>query len=178
MPTPSTSSKNTIEALTKLPKHWIDHLELQRFYEDARARTDFFGALPVLNADSEAKLDAIFSSVRQTYGGSYLNQSVLEAARAYFYQIITGHPLRDGNKRTAVLVLLRFLYLNDVWLRLSEAEMYQLAVLVAENPDDLEYREIRKRIESILQLHAFDRKKTRRASFIVNLKWFFQQKFR
>ena len=60
-----------------------------------------------------------------------LNQTILDAAAAYFNQLIRGHPFRNGNKRMAVLFTHYFLLAHGVDFTLSYNELFYFAVTVA-----------------------------------------------
>lgn len=47
--------------------------------------------------------------------------------------MIANHPFRDGNKRTAVVLLYAFLRANDNDLTLTDEELFELAIGVAEH---------------------------------------------
>lgn len=47
--------------------------------------------------------------------------------------MISNHPFRDGNKRTAVVLLYAFLRANDHDLTLADDELFELAIGVAEH---------------------------------------------
>ncbi len=55
----------------------------------------------------------------------------ISSAASLFYDIIMDHPLVDGNKRSAVLMLNAYLFRNGYSLRGIE-ELYELAIKVAE----------------------------------------------
>ena len=80
--------------------------------------------------DSE-KLDGILNSVSQTFGKKFLNPTVLDAAAAYFNQIVRGHPFRNGNKRIAVLFTHVFLLFHNLDFTLNYRRMWYFAMLVA-----------------------------------------------
>lgn len=46
--------------------------------------------------------------------------------------MIANHPFRDGNKRTAVVLLYAFLRANDHDLTLTDDQIFRLAVATAE----------------------------------------------
>lgn len=54
-----------------------------------------------------------------------------EKAAAIFCMTIRGHKFGNGNKRTAVVLLLGLLFVNDKWVTFSWAELYELAMEVA-----------------------------------------------
>ena len=47
--------------------------------------------------------------------------------------MIANHPFRDGNKRTAVVLLYAFLRVNEHDLTLTDDELFELAIGVAEH---------------------------------------------
>src|SRR5574341_1451092 len=52
-------------------------------------------------------------------------------AAAYGYGLVTTHPYRDGNKRTAFLTMVTFLGLNGSGLEAPEDEVVTIMVAVA-----------------------------------------------
>jgi len=72
------------------------------------------------------------------YGGD-LHQT----AAQYCYSLSHNHPFIDGNKRVAAAVMLIFLALNQVYLRLTSAQLYQWTMAIATSQlsrDDLAER--------------------------------------
>lgn len=57
--------------------------------------------------------------------------TILEKAIALFHSLNSNHPFHDGNKRTAIIALDDFLVANGYIQGLSNAEIYDLAILVA-----------------------------------------------
>jgi death-on-curing family protein len=57
--------------------------------------------------------------------------TLLEKAVAFFHSLNSNHPFHDGNKRTAIIALDDFLVANGYIQDLSNAEIYDLAILVA-----------------------------------------------
>lgn len=53
---------------------------------------------------------------------SYENAGLPELAAAYAFGLAKNHPFIDGNKRTALLALYTFLYINGVDFIVPEAE--------------------------------------------------------
>lgn len=87
------------------------------------------GNLGFLN---ENLLDSAIGAVKQTYGGNFLNKFPHEMASTYMFSICKNHAFLDGNKRTAVSTLLTFLDMNNYTLNLSESELYNISIKVAE----------------------------------------------
>jgi death on curing protein len=114
-----------------IPKYWLTLADCERLFSDFKGLIDFDEPIPPFNTRFYGRLEAILESVRQTYGGKFLNSSVVEAAAAYLNQLIRGHPFRNGNKRLAVMFTHNFLLKNGLDFVLSSKELFAFAVVVA-----------------------------------------------
>lgn len=77
-------------------------------------------------------LQSALGNVEASFGGQFLHGTKFEMAAAYLYGICRNHPFVDGNKRSALACALAFLEFNDVTIRGSEDELYDLVIGVAE----------------------------------------------
>ncbi|MDP9191882.1 MAG: type II toxin-antitoxin system death-on-curing family toxin [Acidobacteriota bacterium] len=77
-------------------------------------------------------LQSALGNVEATFGGQFLNETLFEMAAAYLYSICRNHPFLDGNKRTALACALTFLRLNNVGVKSSQDDLYDLVIGVAE----------------------------------------------
>jgi len=59
-------------------------------------------------------LDAAVAMPRQRFDGEYLHEDIAAMAAAYLFHIAQNHPFLDGNKRSAVMAALIFLYVNGI----------------------------------------------------------------
>lgn len=50
--------------------------------------------------------------------------------------MIKNHPFQNGNKRIAMTTLFYALYINDLWIKVTNQELYNFAVWIAESPRD------------------------------------------
>ncbi len=64
------------------------------------------------------------------YYNSLYQKNEIEQIISIFYDLITLHPLIDGNKRTAVLFLLETIKLLDKKLKLNEEELYLFTISI------------------------------------------------
>jgi prophage maintenance system killer protein len=71
---------------------------------------------------------ACLCGVYQTFGGEELYPDLELKAARLFYTIIKNHPLLNGNKRVASLVLYEFLTRQGIFLQNAEAALARLAV--------------------------------------------------
>ncbi|EKD47962.1 MAG: hypothetical protein ACD_65C00196G0006 [uncultured bacterium] len=69
----------------------------------------------------------------QTFDKKSLYQGLLEKASILFYLMIKNHPFQNGNKRIAVTTLLVFLSMNGKWIKISNQELYNFAIWVAQS---------------------------------------------
>lgn len=90
---------------------------------------------PVADVDQHA-INILNSSIQQpfaSYGGKYLYWYLHHRAAVLFYMLIKNHPLKNGNKRTAVVLTVVFLILNNKMLTISPDKLYDLACIVAKS---------------------------------------------
>ena len=67
----------------------------------------------------------------QTFYGQDLFPDPYDKAVRYFFGFATNQVFLDGNKRTAAMVTLVFLALNDVELDITDLDLYDLCMQVA-----------------------------------------------
>lgn len=78
-------------------------------------------------------LDLLISAVARpqtTFGGLDLYKDIFLKGAAFIQSLILNHPFTDGNKRTAIVSVARFLYINGYILNLKEDEVINLALNV------------------------------------------------
>ena len=117
--------------LLQIPKNWLTLVDSRILFETFRKRIGEEEPIPEFETRFRGKLEGILESVRQSYSGEFLNPTVMEAAAAYFNQIIRGHPFRNGNKRMGVLFTHFFLLNHDIDLTLYYNELFNFAIMVA-----------------------------------------------
>lgn len=81
----------------------------------------------LLNAD---QLESALARPRNA--AAYEDADLPGQAATLFWGMTSNHPFRDGNKRTAVVLLYAFLRANDHDLTLTDDELFQMAVAVAD----------------------------------------------
>lgn len=77
------------------------------------------------------RLEAAIATQTQNVFGEELYVSIVDKAAAIIRGIIADHPFVDGNKRTAMLVGLTLLELNDVDFTAKPGEIEDFAVEIA-----------------------------------------------
>ncbi len=76
-------------------------------------------------------LESAVATPRQTMLGEELYPDVVSKAAILLYLLIKNHPFVDGNKRTGLLCLLRFLAVNGFALDVADDDLYQFTLDVA-----------------------------------------------
>jgi death on curing protein len=77
-------------------------------------------------------LESAVSMPQATFGGQPLHNDVFEMAAAYLYHIVQNHPFADGNKRAGAAAALVFLDLNNVKMALTDDELFDHVIQVAQ----------------------------------------------
>ncbi len=117
--------------LLKSPRYWLNLVDCEELFQNYKNLLAQEEPIPPFNQRFKGKLEGILGSVSQTFNGTHLNKTVLDAAAAYFNQLVRGHAFENGNKRCAVLYTHWFLLMNGVEFTLTAKEMYVFAVTVA-----------------------------------------------
>ena len=76
-------------------------------------------------------LESALARPRNLYEYSDPQPSLAEIAASYGYGIARNHVFVDGNKRTALVVCVHFLYINNVELDVSNTEIYLIFLKLA-----------------------------------------------
>jgi death-on-curing protein len=83
-------------------------------------------------------LDSALARPKTTLFGEFAYPSIELMAAAMHQSLVKNHPLIDGNKRTAWLLLVTFLLLNDFDLEMTADEGMNFTLGVAESRYDIE----------------------------------------
>lgn len=88
-------------------------------------------------------LESCLAAPLQTFSGKDLYSSFFDKAAILFYLMVKNHPFQNGNKRIAVTTLFYAFYTNDLWIEVTNQELYNFAVWVAGSPRDAKEEVIR-----------------------------------
>ncbi len=91
--------------------------------------------IPSFQLHATPLLESSLGTPKQTYGGKDLYATLIDKAIILYFSLIKNHPFQNGNKRIATTSLLVFLWINDYWLKVSDEELAQWAIDVAEFKD-------------------------------------------
>lgn len=108
--------------------------------------------IPPFETRFPQKLESCLETPFQTFGKKPLYRSFLKKSAVLFYLLIKNHPFQNGNKRIAVTSVLIFLKKNGHWLKVSNQELYNFSIWVAQSPPSVRTETI-EAIEKFFQQH-------------------------
>jgi death-on-curing protein len=79
----------------------------------------------------EGLLESALAQPQVSFGGEYMHEDIFEMASAYGFHICKNHPFFDGNKRTALVAMYTFLYVNGYRLQADKKALYAVMVDIA-----------------------------------------------
>jgi death-on-curing protein len=92
-------------------------------------------------ADGIRDLGLLQSALAQppaAFGGRFLQGDVYAMAAAYLFHLVQNHPFVDGNKRVGAVAALVFLKLNGQDVSMTNTELVDLVLAVAQGQKDKE----------------------------------------
>lgn len=81
-------------------------------------------------------LESALAQPEASFGGDYVHQDIFHMAAAYGYHICQNHPFFDGNKRTALIAMYMFLYVNGHRLMAGKKNLFAVMMGVAQGQID------------------------------------------
>lgn len=93
----------------------------------------------------EGLLESALAQPQASFGGEYVHAGIFEMAAAYGFHICKNHPFYDGNKRTALVAIYTFLYVNGYRLQADKKSLYAVMIDLANGK--LEKEELAKFLE-------------------------------
>lgn len=106
-------------------------------YKLAKIQMEWDEPIPDFGTRFPGVLESCLASAFQTYAKKELYPTLTDKSAILFYLMVKNHPFLNGNKRIAVTTLFTFLYLNNKWLGVTNDQLYQFAVWVAESQAQL-----------------------------------------
>ena len=105
-------------------------------FKVAQERFEYNEPIPEFKTRFPNILESCLAAPLQTFGGKNLYPTFYDKTAILFYLMIKNHPFQNGNKRIAITTLMYALYKNNLWLKVSNQQLYNFAVWVAESPRD------------------------------------------
>lgn len=80
----------------------------------------------------KALLESALAQPEASFGGEYVHSTIFEMAAAYGFHICQNHPFFDGNKRTSLIAMYTFLYVNGFQLKSDKKSLFALIIDLAD----------------------------------------------
>ncbi len=105
---------------------FLDKETLLIFHKDQLER---YGGKRGLRDDG--LLESALAQPQASFDGEYVHQDLFHMAAAYGFHICQNHPFFDGNKRTALIAMYMFLYVNGYKVVADKKSLYALIMDLA-----------------------------------------------
>jgi death on curing protein len=80
----------------------------------------------------ENLLESSLALPEASFGGEYVHEDLFHMAAAYGYHLCLNHPFYDGNKRTALIAMYIFLYVNGYQLVADKKSLFAIMMDLAQ----------------------------------------------
>ena len=79
----------------------------------------------------EGLLESALAQLQASFEGEYVHDSIFKMVAAYGFHICRNHPFFDGNKRTALVAIYTFLFVNGHRLQADKKSLYAVMIDLA-----------------------------------------------
>ena len=79
----------------------------------------------------EKLLESAMAQPEASFEGEYVHQDLFHMAAAYGFHICQNHPFYDGNKRTALIAMYTFLYVNGYQIVADKKSLFAVMMDLA-----------------------------------------------
>ena len=79
----------------------------------------------------EHLLESALAQPEASFGGEYVHKDLFQMAAAYGYHLCQNHPFYDGNKRTALIAMYTFLYVNGFQINADKKSLFAIMMDLA-----------------------------------------------
>ncbi len=105
---------------------FLDKNTILAFHQD---QIETYGGSPGIR--DEGLLDSALAQPEASFGGEYVHEDIFEMTAAYGFHICQNHPFYDGNKRTALIAMYTFLYVNGYRLKADKKSLFAIVIDLA-----------------------------------------------
>lgn len=79
----------------------------------------------------ESLLESALAQPEANFGGDYVHTDIFHMAAAYGFHICQNHPFFDGNKRTALIAMYTFLFVNGYRIVADKKSLFAIVMDLA-----------------------------------------------
>jgi death-on-curing protein len=119
---------------------FIDKATILAFHQD---QVKIYGGKQGVR--DEGLLESALAQPQASFGGEYVHGTIFEMAATYGFHLCKNHEFIDGNKRTALVAIYTFLYVNGYLLKADKKSLYAVMIDLANG--NLEKEELTKFLE-------------------------------
>jgi len=96
------------------------------FHQD---QLDLYGGKPGVR--DEKLLESALAQPQASFEGEYVHEDLYQMAAAYGFHLCQNHPFYDGNKRTALIAMYTFLYVNGYQIKADKKSLFAIMMDLA-----------------------------------------------
>ena len=96
------------------------------FHQD---QLDLYGGKPGIR--DEKLLESALGQPQVGFEGEYVHKDLFHVAAAYGFHLCQNHPFYDGNKRTALIAIYMFLYVNGYQIKADMKSLFAIMMDLA-----------------------------------------------
>lgn len=96
------------------------------FHQD---QLDLYGGKPGIR--DEKLLESALAQPQASFEGKYVHKDLFRMAAAYGFHLCQNHPFYDGNKRTALIAMYTFLYVNGYQIKADKKSLFAIMMDLA-----------------------------------------------
>src|SRR6056297_301421 len=96
------------------------------FHQD---QLDLYGGKPGVR--DEKLLESALAQPQASFEGEYVHEDLYQMAAAYGFHLCQNHPFYDGNKRTALIAMYTFLYVNGYQIKADKKSLFAIIMDLA-----------------------------------------------
>lgn len=96
------------------------------FHQD---QLDLYGDKPGVR--DETLLESALDQPQASFEGEYVHKDLFHMAAAYGFHLCQDHPFYDGNKRTALIAMYMFLYVNGYQIKADKKSLFAIMMDLA-----------------------------------------------
>ena len=79
----------------------------------------------------EELLESVLAQPKATFEGEYVHNTIFHMAEAYGFYLAKNHSFLGGNKRTALVAIYTFLYVNGYRIEADKKSLYAVMIDLA-----------------------------------------------
>jgi death on curing protein len=81
---------------------------------------------------AEKLLESALAQPEASFEGEYVHKDLFHMAAAYGFHLCQNHPFYDGNKRTALIAMYTFLYVNGYQIVADKKSLFAIMMDLAQ----------------------------------------------